>query len=292
MSALSFLSARPMCLLCMGQAIRDDLAQTSRLSYTQLRGKKKAARKPTTINVKLLKDIKGYGRKGSIVPVAPGLFRNTWFPRGRAEYISTLQVAKPKEIIAERDFTFGLEQDDTRQAAEPAKEPMGLVERARSVAARTNIVSPERASQILDSKLPSQIIFYRVPINEPEPELSPSEIAAQQRRDASPAAAILAAASPSVNPRTPDVQKIFGSVTTADMAEVIKAMLETDDEGARVVIGAEDISILGEDGADSGIEGDRLKALGKFQVEVRVRGAESVLRTVSVRAQQAPPAAT
>ena len=159
MSALSFLSARPMCLFCMGQAIRDDLAQTPRLSYTQLRGKKKAAKKPTTINVKLLKDIKGYGRKGiprcfadccsttllkilgSIVPVAPGLFRNTWFPRGRAEYISTLQVAKPKEIIAERDFTFGLEQDDTRQAAEPAKEPMGLVERARSVAARTNIVS-------------------------------------------------------------------------------------------------------------------------------------------------------
>ena len=72
------------------------------------------------------------------------------------------------------------------------------------------------------------------------------------------------------------------------MADSIKALLAREEETARVVVGAEDISIIGGvrgGGEDSGIEGDRLKALGDFQVEVRVKGGEPVLRTVTVRAQ-------
>ncbi|KAL9125733.1 MAG: hypothetical protein Q9217_005104 [Psora testacea] len=252
-----------------------------------MRGKKKSAKKPNTINVKLLKDIKGYGRKGSIVPVAPGLFRNTWLPRRRAEYLSTLQIAKPGEVVAERDFTFGLEEKE-----EKATEPVETVERARSVAAKAKFIAPERATEILDSMLPSHIIFYRVPINDPEPYASPSEIAAQQRRDASPAAAALAEASAAIKPPASEMKTIFGSVTTADMAENIKALLGVEEESARVVIGAEDISILGEGGEGSGIEGDRLKALGNFLVEVRVKGGEPVLRTVTVLAQEDNSAVT
>ena len=55
------------------------------------------------------------------------------------------------------------------------------------------------------------------------------------------------------------------------------------------MIGAEDITIIqdkdDETGhEDRGIEGDRLKALGDFRVEVRVKGGEPVVRIVSVQA--------
>ena len=47
---------------------------------------------------------------GSICPVEPGRMRNSWHPRHKAEYItaSTLQGLKPKDIVAERDFNFGM----------------------------------------------------------------------------------------------------------------------------------------------------------------------------------------
>lgn len=88
---------------------------------------------------------------------------------------------------------------------------------------------------------------------------------------------------------------IFGSVSTADMAESIKAVLAQTTEGARVVVGAEDIIIVQHQDdefgrQDEGVEGDRLKALGDFQVEVRVKGGEAVVRTVSVKAQEASQA--
>lgn len=90
------------------------------------------------------------------------------------------------------------------------------------------------------------------------------------------------------------IATIFGSVSTADMADSIKAVLAETNEGARVVIGAEDITIVqAEDDEsgyqDKGIEGDRLKALGDFQVELRVKGGEAVVRTVSVKPQDISP---
>ena len=68
----------------------------------------------------------------------------------------------------------------------------------------------------------------------------------------------------------------------------MKAMLSRTEEGARVVLAAEDVKILVPEDVEPqsiGIEGDRLKALGEFQVEARVKGGEAVMRTVSVRAQ-------
>jgi len=117
----------------------------------------------------------------------------------------------------------------------------------------------------------------------------------RNRRAATSAAAELDAASePSSRPAKPQLATIFGSVSTADIAESIKAILAETEEGARVVIGAEDITILPDESEQSeyqenGIEGDRLKALGDFQVEVRVKGVDPVVRTVSVRAQESEP---
>ena len=139
-------------------------------------------------------------------------------------------------------------------------------------------------------------MFYRTPVITTEPEAPVQEPRSRSRRAASSAAAEIEAASkPLPKPPKPQVTTIFGSVSTADIAESIKAVLAERPEGARVVIGAEDIVIL-QDRDDElghqgkGIEGDRLKALGDFRVEVRVKGGEPVVRTVSVKAQEASPA--
>jgi ribosomal protein L9 len=78
---------------------------------------------------------------------------------------------------------------------------------------------------------------------------------------------------------------IYGSVSTADIAESVKAQLAETEDGARVVIGADDIKIIrneGEEDADS----DRLKTLGDHQIEIQIKGGGAVMRTVSIQAQE------
>lgn len=157
-------------------------------------------------------------------------------------------------------------------------------------------MQPQRASEIIEASLPPILIFYRTPISAPEPEASVQEPPSRLRRATSSAAAELEAASePLPKPPKPQLVTIFGSVSTADMAESIKAVLAETTEGRRVVVGAEDITIVQDADddfgqRDKGIEGDRLKALGDFQVELRVKGGEAVVRTVSVKAQEASQA--
>lgn len=143
---------------------------------------------------------------------------------------------------------------------------------------------------MMESTLPSHIMFYRTPI--PTLETPPQETPIPSRKAASSAAAELDAASEPLPPSKPQLATIFGSVSTADIAESIKAVLATTRGGTRVVISAEDVTILagGNEGLEhqeQGIEGDRIKALGEFQVEARVKGGDPVVRTVTVRAQEA-----
>lgn len=79
---------------------------------------------------------------------------------------------------------------------------------------------------------------------------------------------------------------IYGSVSNADIAESIKALLAETEEGARVVIGADDVKIIRNEG-EQDAEADRLKALGKYQVEIQVKGGEPVIRIVNIKAQEA-----
>ena len=80
---------------------------------------------------------------------------------------------------------------------------------------------------------------------------------------------------------------IYGSVSTADIVESVKAVLAETEEGARVVLSAEDITIVTDEGPAPGAEADRLKALGEFEVDIRVKGGELVRRFISVKAQEA-----
>lgn len=59
-----------------------------------------------------------------------------------------------------------------------------------------------------------------------------------------------------------------------------------DGEGARVVLGPEDITIVSAKQDEDGGEADRIKALGDFEIEVRVKGGEAVRRTVRVQPQE------
>ncbi len=78
---------------------------------------------------------------------------------------------------------------------------------------------------------------------------------------------------------------IFGSVSNADIAEAVTALLNETKEGARVVIGADDVKIVRNEGEEDA-EADRLKALGEHQVEIHVKGGGTVTTTVSIKAQE------
>lgn len=65
MAGLLSSARNPLCLACIRRLAGDDLSQSWFPFYRQLRGKKKIAKRTTTIKVKLLEDIKGYGKKGN-----------------------------------------------------------------------------------------------------------------------------------------------------------------------------------------------------------------------------------
>ena len=55
--------------------------------------------------------------------------RNSWHPRHKAEYItaSTLQGLKPKDIVAERDFNFGMKSKEEPNPNNQAREEESIV---------------------------------------------------------------------------------------------------------------------------------------------------------------------
>lgn len=129
---------------CLGYLRRLAGLHCAKLSpgfHQQVRGKKKNAKGPHIVNVRLLEDIRGYGRKGhypdptsfqvsmlilpcpgSIIPIAPGRMRNIYYPQRKAEYVTKaqMQTTNQKDLMAERDFSFGLPQ--THPDPQPTEE--------------------------------------------------------------------------------------------------------------------------------------------------------------------------
>ena len=142
MAGLSLSARNPLCISCIRQLVADDLSKSGSPFYQQVRGKKKTAKRITTINVRLLEDIRGYGKKGSapstrwsghlintglagsITPVEPGRMRNTWYPQQKAEYVtaSRIQGLKPQKLEAVRDFTFGMSEPETEPESASTQE--------------------------------------------------------------------------------------------------------------------------------------------------------------------------
>jgi len=133
------------------------------------------------------------------------------------------------------------------------------------------VPQPERATELLSILLPSRIDFHRKPI-EVEPTSVPDQV---KEGAASSAAADLVAASRA--PAKPEPVSIYGSVSTADVVATVKAALARNDEAARVALSEEDIKFVGDTFGD---DETRIKHLGDFEVEMRIRGAENVVKKV------------
>ncbi|KAL8679475.1 MAG: hypothetical protein Q9186_004251 [Xanthomendoza sp. 1 TL-2023] len=262
----------PQCLSCLRRLAGIQSAKPTSVFHQQIRGKKKNAKGPHIVNVRLLEDVRGYGRKGSIIPIAPGRMRNIYYPQRKAEYVTTAQMrtTNQKDILVERDYSFGVPQPEaTSQSAGDD-----------AVDVQMKLLAPKRAAEIIEAYIPPALIFYRVPIALPEPEPVPPEPIGNSINAIGGEAPVTN--SPVVKP---SITRIFGSVTTADIVESIKAVLAVSEEGARVVLAPEDIKIDEKESEDVGIEVDRLKALGDYNIEVRLKGVDPVRRLVSVKEQ-------
>lgn len=121
--------------------------------------------------------------------------------------------------------------------------------------------------EIISNLLPANLDFYRTPISVPEPP--------PQRYSLSVPAtsAVSAAALEAIPSAAPAKTNIYGSVSTMDIATNLKAILAEDEEGSRVVLSHEEISFVEE--AD---DKDRVKHLGTFEIEIKLKGAPDVVR--------------
>lgn len=127
------------------------------------------------------------------------------------------------------------------------------------------------------------IDFYRVPISD-QPAGRPQETSTRNfGRAVNSAASDLAAASEPVPEPAP--LAIYGSVATQDVVSAIKAVLASDDDGVRVVLGTEDVSFVHATESEGSSDTDRVKTLGDFGVAITVKGGGTVSRTVRVHAQ-------
>lgn len=150
--------------------------------------------------------------------------------------------------------------------------------------------------QLLEIFVPQRLDFYRQPImeeaKEPEPE---TEKPKRQRSMGTGAAAELFAARlqadiPEPKPKqAKGAQAIYGSVSTNDVLNAVRAAMGNNDESARVTIVEEDIKFVDVGGDVAAEESGRVvKHVGDFTVEIRVKGAEeSIRRLVKVNAQEA-----
>ncbi|KAL8969858.1 MAG: hypothetical protein Q9197_004122 [Variospora fuerteventurae] len=269
MASLTKPTPSPQCLSHLRHLIRfPSSLPSSSFFHQQIRGKKRSTKGPHPVNVRLLEDIRGYGRKGSIIPIAPGRMRNIYFPQRKAEYVTSSQIRSmggQKDMVIERDFGFGI--DTPGQQKPPGDNSHNAVD------VKIKLLTPTRTSELIEALAPQQIVFYRVPIMTPEP------VSQESSKHSTTEEA-------SMQPTPAPITKIFGSVSTADIVDAIKAVLAEDEEGARVVLSTDEIYISEEASESTGVEADRLKALGDYNVEIRLKGVDAIPRRVSIRAQE------
>ncbi|KAK5132677.1 hypothetical protein LTR08_008721 [Meristemomyces frigidus] len=297
--------AAPHCAACI---------RTLTHTAQQVRGKKTLANAASTVPVRLLKNVKTFGRRGAVVPISMGQMRNDWFPRNIAGYITAaeLKTLRDTNVPMERNFDFGLSNSPPTtipgSSAAPDSSPGAMTTGARveasmfaRPAADTRRISPERSAELVEIFVPARLDFYRQPILEEKEAELPTPPAPEARKSArafgsGAAADLLAARADRVDvsmvskPARPvGSQAIYGSVSTTDVLAAVKAVMAENDEAARVVLHADDVRFVHPKAAAAEEEEtDRVKFVGEFAVELLPRGAEvGVSRVVRVHAQEA-----
>ncbi|KAJ8606113.1 hypothetical protein MRB53_041189 [Persea americana] len=254
----------PQCTACCRRWLRDAAYRPlSPLAQVQIRGKKKTAQPKTTITIKLLKDLPAFGRKGTFVAVPIGQMRNYLFPRRIADYATMAQQRALRESgeSVERDFGFRREDPSAKSQLQDA----GV--RTSPSAPRTitvNFMEPQAAFDFMSEKLPPALQFYRA-VNK--------EAHAEPQR---PQATSDANADPIIGPLPLEGLSIYGSVSTADVAISLRAVLQELDPDGRIPLEDSDVRFVRpETGED---ETDRIKRLGEYDIEIKVRGHEEGIR--------------
>jgi hypothetical protein len=237
-----------------------------------------------------------------------GRMRNEWFPRRIAEYMTQpeIRTLKQKNTTIERDFGYGAEEEalttsasysdqtSPEQAWQASSTRSDMVTGMHSRRApELEKITPERSMQLLDIFVPQRLDFYRQPIpeesKEPEPE---PEKPRRSRNLGSGAAADLFAARLQADVPEPvkvvkEAQAIYGSVSTQDVLNAVRAAMGTNDESARVIIAEEDVQFVNAGLAGTEESGRVVKHVGDFTVEIEVKGAEEgIRRLVKVNAQE------
>lgn len=116
--------------------------------------------------------------------------------------------------------------------------------------------------------MPPRIDFHRVPIEREEapPTDSPG------RTNQETVSALYGDSTASKAAPT----GIFGSVTVADVAAQITAILAENDEAAKIVLSDAEIGFVPGQSDD----GNRIRHIGEFEVEIRVRGSPQSIKKI------------
>lgn len=219
--------------------------------------------------------------------------RNQWFPKKVASYmtIPELRTLRTSNTIIERDFAFGA---DLAKASAPlvADTPADIpgmstseIQSASAFAWAPVVekLSPERSMELVEIFVPKRLDFYRQPIMEEkaadaeEPRRKPVVMGGA-------AGDLMAARQRGPAKKKEERQAIYGSVSVQDVLVAMRAALGTNDEAARVALQDGDIAFVD---LPKGDEAGKVKHVGEFGVEVRVKGAETLVRrTVRVIAQE------
>ncbi|QSZ30429.1 hypothetical protein DSL72_004952 [Monilinia vaccinii-corymbosi] len=215
-----------------------------------------------------------------IVQVPPGLMRNKLYGRGFAVYVTPTESSHDigsRKIVAPLDSTFGKRKTRIEQVQDmkkPENHPSEIRRLNPKRAPELELLSPERSTAILSDLIPPSIDFFETALTNTPPQVkkvSPSLASSSS----------ISAAAAGNNTDKPDKVAIYGSVSTADVAAKIKTILDQDSKGKRVVFGPEDIKFVQETE-----EKDRVKHLGIFEVDIRLKGApEAVRRAIKINAQ-------
>ncbi|KAI1425297.1 hypothetical protein F5Y12DRAFT_379285 [Xylaria sp. FL1777] len=252
------LARSPTCLSCLRRLAatqqQPQLYAVSPLSWTQSRARTTKAELEDLQGtpVRLLRDIRGFGRKYAIIRVKAGRMRNIWFPKGLAEYMTKqrfTELGLSEAAIGVRDRTFGTqvleEEPGQQQSSSEVKDKRK----------ETLTLSPEETQTLLSTLLPEVLVFPRIPVHTPPPEPSVPR---------SPSLAANASISTSTPAEPAAVTPIFGSVSRADILTQIKESLLKDPQGSRVALEAESLELVGLDPVHDGE--NRIKRLGNFEV--------------------------
>ncbi|KAI9661036.1 MAG: hypothetical protein M1821_009363 [Bathelium mastoideum] len=284
--------AAPQCPACLRRISALSL-EAYTVSRQHIRGKKRLANGASVMTVRLLRDKKGFGRKGSIVPISTGRMRNDWFPRGVADYLTQAEVKdlRLKNTPIERDYAFVSAKHSEQQRQERLEheeeerekaEEEALEERMEAITkgqhGSSERLTPQRATELVSIFVPNRLNFYRPKI-EQDPQ-GPNKDTATA--GAGSRAEVPLTAKGQTQSMLPDA--IYGSVSIADVLSSVRAVLSNNDEASRIVLSEEDLTFQGGIAEDSR---SAIKRLGEFTVSIQVKGAATpVRRTIRVLEQK------